>query len=298
MNTPHVSILIRTKNEATYISDALDLIHGQSVHPLDIVVVDSGSTDGTVDILKQESEIKLIQMSPDEFTFGRSLNIGVRATAGEVVVSLSAHAFPCNRYWLRHLVKDFTDPGVAGVYGKQVPRRDAWPPVQRDYRDYYRDQIRIQRNLAKFADHDFSNANSAIRRACWEKRPFDESLTGSEDREWARAMLGLGYTIIYEPEAAVYHSHNEELRKVYQRTYREALATKQLYGTGMSLRGALETWRESVVEDARFIRNNGREWRWLARAPIYRLFWTFGYLRPNLRHALWGRLNLNAPGGR
>lgn len=282
-----VSVLIRTKNEARDISKALELIRNQSWQPIEIIVVDSGSTDRTVEIVKQHSDINLIQIAPEEFTFGRSLNIGFQAARGEVVVSLSAHAFPCDCYWLENLVKLFDDPKVAGTYGKQVPQPDAWPPVRRDYLEFYGDRLRLQTRLDKWYEHDFSNANSAIRYRCWQERPFDETLTGSEDREWARAMLGLGYQIVYKPEAAVYHSHNEPLFKVYQRTYREALATNRLYGKKMSLRVAIETWYGSVVKDAHFILKNGREWHWLARSPIYRLFWTFGYLRPNLPHALW-----------
>lgn len=281
------SILIRTKNEDNNISKALELIKNQSLKPVDIVVVDSGSTDGTVDILKQQNDIKLIQIAPEEFTFGRSLNIGCQAAKGEVVVSVSAHAFPCNIFWLENLAKHFDNPQVAGVYGKQVPQSDAWPPVQRDYRDYYGDRMRLQKNLEKFNDHAFSNANSAIRRQCWEKRPFDETLTGGEDREWAKAMVELAFQIVYEPKAAVYHSHNEPLLKVYQRTYREALAKKIIYNKNMTLRSACETWYRSVLADLRFILKNNEDRGWLLRSPVYRLFWTYGYLCPHLPNALW-----------
>ncbi|MGQ4646881.1 glycosyltransferase [Lyngbya aestuarii] len=284
------SILIRTKNEARDLPKALDIIRNQSLKPVDIIVVDSGSTDGTVDIVKQQSEIKLIQMLPEEFTFGSSLNIGFEAAQGEVVVSLSAHAFPCDQHWLQNLVKHFDDPQVAGVYGKQVPQPDAWPPVQRDYLSYYRDQLRVQNNLANFSDHSFSNANSAIRFQSWKRRPFNETLTGAEDREWARIMLDLGYKIVYEPKAALYHSHNEPFLKVYQRTYREALAHEAIYEKNerkIGLGAAFQRWYKSVVADVRFIIRNGKNYIWLLKAPIYRLFWTYGYLRPNMPDALW-----------
>lgn len=282
-----ISVIIRTKNESKDISKALDIVKNQLLKPSDIVVVDSGSTDGTVDIVKQWSDVKLIQISPEEFTFGRALNIGFEAAEGEIVVALSAHAFPCSQHWLQNLVKHFDDLQVAGVYGKQVPQPDAWPPVQRDYLAFYGDQTRIQTSPDSRREHSFSNANAAIRRKCWEKRCFDEALTGSEDREWARAMLRLGYKIVYEPEAAVYHSHNEPLRKVYLRTYREALAQQSLYETKMSLRQALRRWRKSVSADIRFILQNGKEQEWLLRAPIYRFFWIYGYLRPSLPSAMW-----------
>ncbi|MCU0532596.1 MAG: glycosyltransferase [Hydrococcus sp. Prado102] len=282
-----ISILIRTKNEAKDLPKALELIRQQSLKPTEIIVVDSGSTDGTVEIIRQQNDIKLIEMKPEEFTFGRSLNIGFQAAKADIIISLSAHAFPCDRDWLKHLVQHFDNPQIAGVYGKQAPQPDAWPPVQRDYLDYYGDRMRLQSNPEKFNDYSFSNANSAIRRQYWEKRLFDETLTGNEDQEWAQAMLKKGYKIVYEPKAAVYHSHNEPLFKVYQRTYREALATQQLYERKMTLRGALETYYRSILADRRFILDRDEQREWLLRSPVYRLFWTFGYLRPNLPNALW-----------
>jgi rhamnosyltransferase len=284
------SIVIRTKNEAQDISKTLRLLTSQSLKPNDIVVVDSGSTDETVNIVKQWSDVKLIQIQPEEFTFGRSLNIGFKATEGEIVVPLSAHAFPCNQYWLQNLVKHFDDPKVAGVYGKQVPQPDAWPSVQRDYLAGYSDKKRIQTNPDIPREHFFSNANSAIRSQCWEKQHFDEMLTGSEDCQWARAMLRLGYKIIYEPEAAVYHSHNEPLFKVYQRAYREALALQSIYETKMSLHQALQKWHKSVLGDIGFIVENRKAYEWILRTPIYRLFWIYGHLKPSLPKPMWKTL--------
>lgn len=281
------SILIRTKNEAKDLPKALELIREQSIAPLDIIVVDSGSTDGTVEIVKQQRDIQLIEIKPEDFTFGGSLNIGCEAAQGDVVISLSAHAFPRDRDWLKNFLKHFDDPQVAGVYGKQLPQREAWPPVQRDYQEFYGDRPRLQTQFDRVYDHTFSNANSAIRLQCWQKHPFNETLSANEDQEWARSMLKLGYKIVYEPEAAAYHSHNEPLLKVYQRTYREALAAKLIYGKKMTLRAALETWYRSVSQDISFVLKNSRDREWLWRSPFYRLFWTYGYLRPNLPNAFW-----------
>ena len=289
------SILIRTKNEAKDIAKTLELVANQSVQPNEIVVVDSGSTDGTVDLVQQWSAqqaksgptVTLLHMPAAEFTFGRSLNIGMTAATGEVVLNLSAHAFPCDRDWLKNLIQPFEHPQVAGVYGKQVPHADAYPVVARDYLSFYSDAARVQTNGQDASDHAFSNANSAVRRACWEKRPFDERLSASEDVEWARAMLGLGYHLVYAPNAAVYHSHNESLLKVYQRTYREALAQKALYQSEVGIRGLLSSWYRTVLADLQFIRQHQQAARWWVQAPIYRLFWAYGYLRPDLPDAVW-----------
>ena len=285
---PATSVLIRAKNEAKDISQALQLVSEQLLS-CEIIVVDSGSTDGTVEIVKQWPNVKLIQIRPEEFTFGRSLNIGFEAAEGEIVVPLSAHAFPCSQHWLQNLVKHFDDPQVAKVYGRQVPHADAWPPVQRDFLAFWDDQPRIQTSPDSRVEHRFSNSNAAIRRKYWEKRCFDETLSGCEDQEWARAMLRLGLKIVYEPDAGVYHSHNEPLLKVYVRTYRETLARQSFYGsnTNIGLRRALQMWLDSVSADVRFILKNQKDHEWLLRTLIYRVFWTYGYLKPSLPAALW-----------
>ncbi|SRR5579883_1176360 len=281
------SVLIRTKNEAKAITKTLELVMDQSLKPDEIIVVDSGSTDGTVDRVQQWPDVRLLTMRPADFTFGRSLNVGFAATQADIVIALSAHAFPCDRNWLKMLVQPFDDPRVAGVYGKQAPHLDAYPPVAREYQSFYSDQPRVQTNPDAVSDRVFSNANAAIRRQCWETHPFDETLSGCEDLEWAWAMLLLGYQIVYEPQAAVYHSHNEPLVQVYRRTDREARAQQALYHYDMGLRDAWRTWWQAVTADWRFIRQQSGDRRWLLRTPIYRLFWTYGYLRPSLPAALW-----------
>jgi rhamnosyltransferase len=282
-----ISVLIRTKNEAKDITKTLALVMDQSLPPDEIIVVDSGSTDGTVALVQQHSHVRLLTMRPEDFTFGRSLNLGCAATDADIIVMLSAHAFPYDRNWLKHLVQPFEDPYVAGVYGKQVPHVDADPPVERDYRSFYNDQPRMQTNPNDGGDRAFSNANAAIRRQWWEKRPFDETLSGCEDVAWAWAVLSLGTKIAYAPEAAVYHSHNEQLRQVYKRTCRETLALHALYGHEMGLRDAWKTWRKAVSADWQFILHEKKSRQWLLRSPLYRLFWTYGYLRPSLPVALW-----------
>lgn len=275
-----ISVIIRTKNEAKDIGKCLELIKNQSFQPLDIILVDSGSTDGTVEIVKQWQDVKIIEMPASEFTFGRSLNIGFEAAKGDVVISISAHAFPCDKYWLENNLKHFDNLDVAGVYGKQVPHPDAWPPVQREYLSFYGEKLRVQTDPDNSRDHIFSNANSAIRRQCWEKRKFDEQLTGSEDMEWAWAMLKLGYKIIYEPAAGVYHSHNEPLNKLFKRSYREALAIKEIYNNERTLGDAFMSWLRITKADMMFIINNKSDYRWLLRVPFYRLAAQCGGIKP------------------
>jgi rhamnosyltransferase len=251
-----ISILIRTKNESQYIEQTLRLIAQQCPKPLEVIVVDSGSTDGTVEIVRQRSDVKLIEIPARDFTFGRSLNIGFEIAQGSIVVPLSAHAFPRDSRWLENLTKHFGDPKIAAVYGRQLPLLDAWPVVQRDYLASFGNTRMIQVDADLRTHYRFSNANAAIRRDLWQERRFDESLPAVEDQEWCRSVLRMGYAVVYEPEAAVYHSHNESLLQVYHRTFRESQAYQVIFGQKEFLSGAWNAWRHAVREDKRFVLAN------------------------------------------
>jgi rhamnosyltransferase len=102
-----VSIVIRAKNEARFIGETLAAIGRQEgVGQVEVIVVDSGSTDGTQDIVRGYPA-RLIEIPPETFTYGRALNLGVAAARGGVVVSLSAHSLPAHERWLANLVRNF-----------------------------------------------------------------------------------------------------------------------------------------------------------------------------------------------
>jgi len=91
---------------------------------------------------------------------------------------------------------------VCGVYGRQLPLPETAPSDARDLWTTFRNERRVQTQ-----DFFFHNANSAIRLSRWRKLPFDEELSGVEDRAWAKLNLAENYEIVYEPNAAVYHYH-------------------------------------------------------------------------------------------
>jgi rhamnosyltransferase len=254
----------------------------------EVVVVDSESTDTTVVIVKKHRDIRLIEIRSQEFSYGRSLNVGFEAASGEIIVSLSAHAFPADDHWLCNLVSRFVDPGVAGVYGRQLPHAEAWPPIKRDYRQFFGDSVRIQTDPENIRDHYFSNAASAIRKECWRTYQFDERLSYCEDWDWARAMLKCGFKIVYEPAATVYHSHNESVLDVYRRCMKEATARISLYGSSelrkFTWQNWLKIWKQAVFADSSFIRESGEDTRWILWSVVYRFFWASGWSMPR-----WGK---------
>ena len=185
--------------------------------PRQVVVVDSGSVDGTQAIVRA-FRTTLIQIQSEDFTYGYALNLGAAHTDADIVATLSAHSLPVDTDWLRHLIRPFRTARVAGVYGRQVPRANATILERLGMRltGVLGDKPRLldRRPL-------FSNANGAFRRSLWLEHPFDEHIRGAEDIAWVRTMQERGYAIAYEPTAAVYHSHGEPLGKHLRRASRD-----------------------------------------------------------------------------
>ena len=186
-----ISVIVRIRNESKWIARCLFALQNQDCENFEILVVDNESTDGSVDIAKQ-FECRLL----------KSLNDAIRASNGEFAAILSGHCIPANEHWLRRLRLGFNNPKVAGVYGRQEPLPDTSDFDKRDLWTAFGVERHVQSR-----DYFFHNANSMIRRNIWEKHPFNESISGVEDRDWAKRVLGDGYCVMYEPTASVYHFH-------------------------------------------------------------------------------------------
>ncbi len=217
------SVVIRCFNEEQHIARLLCGIREQTLADVEIVIVDSGSTDATLHIASCYP-VKVVSVSPDEFSFGRSLNAGCRAASGPLIAIASAHVYPVYNDWLERLLAPFADPQVALVYGKQRGCETTRYSEHRIFAQWFPDEGNPQQ------DHPFcNNANAAIRRCLWERLPYDETLTGLEDVEWAKRAMQMGFKVAYVPEAEVVHVHSESPRRIYNRYRREAIAMKHIF---------------------------------------------------------------------
>jgi glycosyltransferase involved in cell wall biosynthesis len=217
------SVVIRAFNEAAHIGRLLEGISRQTVRAPEIILVDSGSTDATVE-QAAKAGAKVVHILPEEFTFGRSLNIGLAAATHELAVIASAHVYPVYPDWLDRLLKPFSDPQVALTYGKQRAPASAHFSEQQVYQRWYLENSDLHQ-----AQPFCNNANSAVRLSAWKMHPYDETLTGLEDLAWAKWALGAGHSLAYVAEAEVIHIHHETCHGVYNRYRREGMAFKQIY---------------------------------------------------------------------
>ena len=198
---PETSIIIRTKNEERWINSCLKTIFSQTYKDFEIIIIDNGSTDKTLEKVKNFGISKIVKIK--NYLPGLALNKGIRKSIGKFIVTISAHCIPTNNKWLSTLVNSIKeDKNYAGVYGRQQPMSFSSNSDKRDLTIVFGLDRKIQ-----FHDNFFHNANSIIRKTCWSLVNYDENATNIEDRIWAQEMIKNNFRILYEPRASVYHYH-------------------------------------------------------------------------------------------
>lgn len=276
---PRCSVIIRCYNEEAHIGRLLSGIMQQTVDDVEIIVVDSGSTDATRAIASRYP-VRLLTIDKRAFSFGRSLNMGCAAATGDVLVFASAHVYPVYRDWLEQMLAPFSDERIALVYGKQ---RGAEITKYSEHRVFAR---WFPETSDLYQTHPFcNNANAAIRRSLWQEQPFDEELTGLEDLAWARAIREKGYYLAYVAEAEIIHLHDESFRQVYNRYRREAIAFKRIFQEAhFGLRDLIWLSLVNISNDYAHALRDRPGWAELFNIPRFRLAQFWGTFRGHRQH--------------
>jgi len=257
MDSPRASIIIRCYNEAEHIGKLLHGLEEQTMQDFEVVLVDSGSTDGTVEIAESFDVEEIVYIEPENFSFGRALNYGCDAASGEFCVIASAHVYPKRDDWLEQLLEKFEED-IALVYGKQRGNEVTTFSENQIFKQWFPEHD-VERQQHPFCN----NANAAIRRELWEEYPYDEQLTGLEDLDWAKRIQKAGYDISYASEAEIVHVHDETAKQVFNRYRREAYAHKQILPNQsfslfdflrLSITNVLSDWKAALDEEE-FIEN-------------------------------------------
>ena len=308
--TPKYSVVIPTHNGAATLPALLDALRTQrTTGTLEIIAVDSGSTDGTIELLQPQVH-ELIRISPQEFDHGLTRNLAVARTRGEFVVLLVQDALPVGNMFLEALVAPLVrDGSVAGSFARQQPRLEA-SAITRHYLDNWitssaeartsalidgRAQMDAMTPMARLLFCAFDNVASCIRRSVWDQRPF-KSTPIAEDLAWSLEVLIAGYSIAFAADAVVIHSHDRGAVYEYRRTRVLHEQLFELFGlrTIPDMPALIRAIATSSLSHARLEMRSPGQW---ARALTLAVAWPLGQYMGGRRAVHGGHSRAGLPPG-
>lgn len=216
------SVIIRTKNEERWIKENLKRLSEQTYKNFEVVIIDSGSTDRTLEIIdgfKDLLALKVLKIKSEDFSYPFALNFGIENSSAEkYIIILSGHSLPVSKAWIADGISDFTDEKIMGAYGFvwALPDGSIWEKlIFNEYlckiRNIFKKQLAVKDSVMGVMG--FTNA--IIRKDLWKKRRLNEDYgLGGEDQEWAAYWIAAGYVAIRDIRFSVYHSHGLGLRRL------------------------------------------------------------------------------------
>jgi len=211
----HISVVLNLLNEKRHIRDLLDSLVTQD-GPMDIVIVDAGSTDGTVDIIKRYmQDHPEITLHHHPGTRGESTNFGLSQARGDAVATTGGDCI-VNPFWLKELRKSLSEYDI--VAGKTI--NIGYHPFE--------DLERVELHHHGF-DVSFPSANMAWRKKVLESvEGFDEWFVTAEDIDLNFRAVSSGYTLGYNPDAIVFHRMKGTFRGFFKQAFWNGWGRKQL----------------------------------------------------------------------
>jgi glycosyltransferase involved in cell wall biosynthesis len=266
---PPVTVAIPIRNGGLLLAEVLDAVVAQRIdRELELLVCDSGSTDGSV-ALAQERGARVLQIAPVEFSHGATRNMLAREARGAHVAFLTQDSLPAGDGWLAALLEGFAvAPGVALVTGPCLPRPGTSAAVARELRDFFARMHEGAPRVYRLADAGdppspgpatfHTDANGAVLRAAWERVPF-RPIRFAEDQRLCLDMLRAGYSKVFHPGASVVHSHEYPPLERFRRHFDEFRALRETYGhvADVHLRRSLGRVRAEVRLDRAYERARG-----------------------------------------
>lgn len=222
MTPPSLSVVIPTLNAEKEIDALLGLLESQTLKPREILVVDSSSDDGTPAKVVKHPKVELVMIERKDFNHGVTRDMALKRTAGDFVCFLTQDAVPASERYLERLVAPMlADESIALVSGRQLPKADArrFEQLVRGFNYPDAPSIRGKSDLQKYGIKTFfaSDVCSCYRRSAYENCGGFDAVNTNEDMLMAARFVSAGYKVAYEPEAAVYHSHNLTPKEQYAR---------------------------------------------------------------------------------
>jgi len=278
---PDISIIILTRNPGEQFDEILSTIECQSYSgEVETLVIDSGSSDGTLSLARSYG-CNVFSIEPEAFHHSKTRNYGAEKATGDILVYLTHDATPKTEDWLTNLVNPIITGEAGIVYARQVAYPDAKPMNEHFYSYFYP----AERNLLNsneitdtrqfFLDNVYvSDVSAAIDVDVWEQYRFQEAVHMSEDKDFALRALEDGVNIVYEPEAAVYHSHEYSLIENLHRRFKDGRAYAMIACSGEDK--FVSSGMRYVISEIKYLSKHGYL-HWLPYAFVYDLTHFFGF---------------------
>lgn len=290
-STPVVaSVAILTFNGEKYLRRILDSVLAQDLEgEFEVLVIDSGSTDGTISIVSEYPTVRLHQIPNSEFGHGKTRNLAASLSAGEFIAYLTHDAIPVSTSWLHEITAPFgIDQRIVAVMGKQIPRSTCFPLMKYEINGvfaqfgpdfgtsvFYRDMfVKDAGTLAAITF--YSDVNSAARRAFLVDTIPYRDVRYAEDQMFGQDVIEAGYWKAYAPRAAVEHSNDLTYSEFGARIFDETVGLRQIgvEVPHMSRLGLIRrVLRSSAGDTERILRDRAYSWKrrlfWLVINPFY-----------------------------
>ena len=287
---PSVTVAILTWNGEQYLDDILTALEAQTYEGAsEVLVIDSGSTDRTLEIIAAHPSVRLHEIPNYEFGHGRTRNLAAELATGEIVAYLTHDAVPSDESWLSEIVAPFADDSrISAVVGRQIARPSAPPVLKYDIRRVF-DRLGPEHGLTVVWDTGrpldaaeraaaafYSDANSAARRSVLLGDVPYQDVDYAEDQVFGRDLFDRGHRRAYAARAAVQHSNDTTLRTFGSRIAADMLGLRRI-GTAIApvsrLAAVKQTVKWSTADAAAILLDSdysaGRKLYWLLVNPWY-----------------------------
>lgn len=303
ISQPSLTVAILTFNGETYLRQILDALRTQNYqNTLEVLVIDSGSTDSTLDIIAAYPEVRLVKIPNSEFGHGRTRNYAATLVDTEIIAYLTHDAIPVNEHWAAELVAPFSySDQLVAVMGKQMPRRGCFPLLKYEIRGVfgglgsdlgntiYESTHRDDANEGLLAAKAFySDVNSATRREFLVNTLPYRDVRYAEDQLFGKDLLEAGFLKAYAPRALVEHSNDLTLAEYGPRVFDETVALREIGRDvqPLSWKSRLRLLVRGILGDSlRIVRDPEFSWR-------RRLYWIV--VNPAFHFRKWKYHNLGA----
>lgn len=289
----YISVFIPTYNGAKYITESIEAVLGQEMptgYSLELIIVDSGSKDGTVTAIREHylDKLTFLEIPNSEYGHGKTRQKAAEMAKGEYILLLSQDATPSHNRWLKNMIEPFfISEKVGCVFGRQIPRSDSVATIKREVSSVFGnfgapDSITLHREKSLVDGYSmntlntfFSDVNSAIRKDLVRVVPFRD-VKYAEDQALAEDMQNAGYLKAYAVQGSVWHSNEYTVKEFYKRKFDEYIGLQEStdYTISSSLKSLLLGWIRPTIADLKFIRHDSEYGR---KRKVKYAFLSIGY---------------------